>query len=378
MRIGDCARHTAPKTAHTPDDNLRKTLNGRDLLAVARDNWQAIARHNWLFFKDDADFEASFQKLMAAVDTDLDYVRQHIRLLVQAREWEAHGRDDSYLLTGAEIRDAETFLAQSVNKQPRPTDLHAEYSVASQKAEVKRQEHDRKLQRQARNRLRLLIGLLAAAILVIVGVFAWFAGFSNDAAYGFATQHLSSLAEVATRNINGDDFAAWVREAARNPERITEDVRYWEQAEWLFQVKASDPGIREVYTYIPDDEPGAIRFVTSSLLLDENPPLDPPDFLESYAPPGRAQFIGLQETHVLPDVVADEYGIWFSGFSPIRNSRGQPVGAVGIDMRYDSYLRAPSLVLQVLQTLLVLTGAAVIIGLIVFGVIRIRRRRAGG
>jgi hypothetical protein len=363
----------AKLAAHIPDDNLRKTLAGRDLLAVARDNWQAIARHNWLFFKDNAEFDSSFHKLMTAVDTDLDYVRQHTRVLVQAREWEAHGRESSYLLTGAEIREAEAFLAQSVNRQPRPTDLHAEYIVASQKADVKRQEQEQKLQRQARNRLRLLIGLLVTGILGIMGVFVWFATFTNDAAYELATQHLSSLAEIAARNINGDEFARWVREGARSPGQMSDDERYQEQAQWLYLVKASDPGIREVYTYIPSDEEGMIRLVASSLAVEENPPLDPPTFLESFAPPGRAQFIGLEETHVLPDVVEDANGVWFAGFSPIQNSGGQPVGAVGIDIRYDTYLRAPSLVIQVLQTMILIVAVIAVLGLVIFIVLRARR-----
>jgi hypothetical protein len=343
------------------------------LPVIARDNWQAIARHNWLFFKDDADFDSSFQKLTSAVDTDLDYVRQHTRLLTQAREWESHGRDDSYLLTGAEIRDAEAFLAQSVNTQPRPTDLHAAYIVASQKAEVKRQQHEQGLQQQARNRLRMLIGLLGAGVILIVGVFLWFASFTSDSAYDLATQHLTSLAEIAARNINGEEFASWIREAARNPEQASDDPYYREHVEWLSRVKASDPGIREVYTYIPGEEEGVIQIVASSLLLDENPTLDPPDFLEPFRPPGMAQFIGLRETHVLPNVVEDQNGVWFSGFSPIRNSGGQPVGVVGIDIRYDTYLRAPTLVQQVLQVLVIFAVAAVVLGGIVFFV---RRKRA--
>jgi hypothetical protein len=345
-------------------------------MEIARDNWQSIARHNWLFFKDDSDFDNSFQKLTVAVDTDLDYVRQHTRLLVQAREWEAHRREESYLLTGAEIREAEAFLAQSVNTQPRPTDLHAAYILASQKVEIKHQQHEQRLQGQARNRLRLLIGLLAASMILIVGVFFWFASLINDAAYALATQHLTSLTEIAARNINSDEFSTWIRTATRNGGQVGDDPYYQEHVQWLSEVKASDPGIREVYSYIPGDEERAIRMVASSLLLDENPVSDPPEFLETYTPPGLAQFIGLRETHVLPDVVEDESGIWFTGFSPIRNANGQPVGVVGIDIRYDTYLQAPSLVLQILQILVIVMATAILIGLIVFIVYRARRRRA--
>jgi hypothetical protein len=364
----------AALAAHTPDDNLRKTLNGRDLLTVARDNWQAIARHNWLFFKEDAEFDSNFAKLMTAVDTDLDYVRQHTRLLVQGREWEGHSRDDSYLLTGAEIRDAETFLAQSVNKQPRPTDLHGEYILASQQAETNRRQHDQKLQRQARRRLRLFIGLLIVGVVVILGVFTWFTSLTSNTSYEFAEQYLHTLVEVAARNIDGDEFEALVNQAERNDEGLTDDPRYWEQAQWLYEVKSADPGIREVYTYIPGGE-GEVQFVVSSLALDENAPIPAPEFLEPYMTRGLALFIGLEETHVLPDVVTDENGVWYSGFTPILNARGEHVGALGIDIRYDAFLKTPSLLLGILQVLVALVVIALVVGGVVVAVMRRRQRR---
>jgi hypothetical protein len=357
--------------AHSQDDNLRKTLNGRDLAEIGRDNWQAVSRHNWLFFKDDADFDTSFQKLTAAVNTDLDYVRQHTRLLMQARDWEAHQRDESYLLTGAEIREAEGFLAQSVNKQPRPTDLHADYILASQRAESVRQQRERRLQAQARNRLWMLIGLLGIGVVAIVGVFIWFTNLTENSGYDLATQHVRALVELAANHIDGDQFAALVRE---NPQSAVNDPYYQQQVQWLFDVKMSDPGIREVYTYIPGRQQGEVQYVASSLTLDKNAPFPAPDYLESDKPPGRAQFIGLQEPHVLPDVVQDAEGVWFAGFAPIKNSRGQNVGAVGIDIRYDSYLKAPEQVIQILETLGIIVLAAVVIGVAIFLVMRARRR----
>ncbi len=140
--------------AYDLDDNTQKTLAERDVLAVARDNWGALARHNWLFFEDDADFEDGFQKLLTAIDTDLEHVRTHTRLLVRAKEWDDKGHDNSLLLRGGEITGAETWLAASVGKEPLPTELHTDYIAASRRG-------------QRRGQQRLLTGVSVALVVAI-------------------------------------------------------------------------------------------------------------------------------------------------------------------------------------------------------------------
>lgn len=126
----------ATLAARPPDETLKNTLAGRDILTLARDNWGALARHNWLFFGEDneSEFDHNFAKLLDAIDTDLDYVHQHTRLLVRAREWEAHGRNRSYLLSGDDLRDAEVWQAGSADKDPQPTELQLAYLLASRHA----------------------------------------------------------------------------------------------------------------------------------------------------------------------------------------------------------------------------------------------------
>lgn len=106
-----------------------------------------LARLNWIFFRSEDDFQSSFQRLLAALDQDLDYVRSHTRLLVRALEWERHGRDMSYLLRGADLDRANEHLARGDNQEPRPTDLHHRYVLASAEAEANLQ--DVELERQA-------------------------------------------------------------------------------------------------------------------------------------------------------------------------------------------------------------------------------------
>src|SRR5688500_11814409 len=73
----------------------------------------AISSHNWLFFREADDYETSFKKLVDTIDTDFDYLRQHTRILVRAREWEARGWDRSTLLTGSELDEAHNWLKKA-------------------------------------------------------------------------------------------------------------------------------------------------------------------------------------------------------------------------------------------------------------------------
>lgn len=98
-----------------------------------------ISSHNWIYFREQDDFDTAFQLLITALDTDLSNVRAHTRLLVRAREWEAATKDGSLLLQGDDLKKAESWLAQAVARKPAPTPLHAQYIAASRQAATARQ-----------------------------------------------------------------------------------------------------------------------------------------------------------------------------------------------------------------------------------------------
>jgi len=77
-------------------------------------------------------FDSSFARLINAIDTDLTWVRAHTRLLVRAKEWDARGRNDSFLLRGMDLQDAVQWLAQAPKiRNQQPSDLHRAYIQAS-------------------------------------------------------------------------------------------------------------------------------------------------------------------------------------------------------------------------------------------------------
>jgi CHASE2 domain-containing sensor protein len=91
----------------------------------------ALSTHNWLFMREEDDFDQALEQLFRAIDTDLAYVRNHTRLLIRAIEWEREKRDDSFLLRGKDLAASEKWLHQGINKTPAPTDLQVEYIKAS-------------------------------------------------------------------------------------------------------------------------------------------------------------------------------------------------------------------------------------------------------
>lgn len=86
---------------------------------------------NWIFFCEDDDFESSLAKLISAIDADLEWVKSHTRLLIRANEWESKGKDESFLLQGSDLKDAENWLSHGMEKDPLPNSLQAQYIGAS-------------------------------------------------------------------------------------------------------------------------------------------------------------------------------------------------------------------------------------------------------
>ena len=96
-----------------------------------------MSAHNWVFLREEDDFEANFELLIDALDTDLAYIREPTRLLTRAIEWHDNNRRRSNILRGLELTAAEGWLAISESMQPPSTGLHAEY-ISFSRATIRR------------------------------------------------------------------------------------------------------------------------------------------------------------------------------------------------------------------------------------------------
>jgi len=100
----------------------------------------AIAERNWIPFVDEREFERSVDRLVVAVDTDLEYRKEHTRWLVKAAEWDREGHDRSFLLRGNELAAAEGWLAGAqAEADPPPTELQRSYLLVSRQSNLRRQ-----------------------------------------------------------------------------------------------------------------------------------------------------------------------------------------------------------------------------------------------
>jgi WD40 repeat protein len=116
----------------------------------------ALGRFQRIHFVDGDDFNSKFTALISALDTDLAWVQMHTRLLTRAKEWEREGKDNSFLLRGKDLREAERWVAQSSDKDPKPTTLQSQYVLASRQSATKLQ--------------RIVIAAVTAAFLIAVGL----------------------------------------------------------------------------------------------------------------------------------------------------------------------------------------------------------------
>ncbi len=83
-------------------------------------------------FREDDDFEDSFQSLLKIIDMDLDHTKQHTHLLMRAIQWNKRGRKQSFLLRGDSLKRAEQWLKKCENRDPQPNPLQKQYIRMSQ------------------------------------------------------------------------------------------------------------------------------------------------------------------------------------------------------------------------------------------------------
>jgi WD40 repeat protein len=157
-----------------------------------------LASHQYVFLREEDDFEDSFERLLEALDTDMEWVHFHTRLLVRAREWDKGGRDPSFLLRGKTLEEAERWQAKEAEKEPKLTSLQKEYILASRQAETD-------LQRRQTQRQRRLLGagalvLMVVMVLGLVSFWQWREARSNAQEAQANEQEARSNAQQARAN----------------------------------------------------------------------------------------------------------------------------------------------------------------------------------
>src|SRR5262245_6778407 len=108
-----------------------------------------LRERNYIFFYEDpkvsdSGFGTGIAKLVAALNTDFDWLREHTRYLQRATEWYRGGRPANRLLSGDDIADAKAWLARRPKNAPEPTALHLDFIRASEEEAETRSSAQRK------------------------------------------------------------------------------------------------------------------------------------------------------------------------------------------------------------------------------------------
>jgi WD40 repeat protein len=125
----------------------------------------ALKRPQWTDFRDPDRFDEAFAELLGVLNTDVQWVQMHTRLVVGANEWDAAGRDKSFLLGRTALQNAERWLLEQAGKEPPPTDLQTAYIGASRQAAAGR---------RRRNFGLVLVALGVAVALALVATWQYF------------------------------------------------------------------------------------------------------------------------------------------------------------------------------------------------------------
>jgi len=92
----------------------------------------------------DSGFGTGLNSLVAALNTDFDWLREHTRYLQRATEWDRGGRPANRLLSGDDIAEAKAWVTRRPKSAPDPTVLHLDFIRASEEEAEARSSAQRK------------------------------------------------------------------------------------------------------------------------------------------------------------------------------------------------------------------------------------------
>ncbi len=288
---------------------------------------------NYIFFSRDDDFDTAVKKLMTAIQTDYEWAATHRRLQVKALEWERNNNENSFLLRGKDLQDAEAQLNVNSEKDPHPTGLQLEYVAQSTKLQAEELEQQRQKEQQIELEKKLglrlrrltyfLIGVFTIAFFIL---FLWLNRVVGDLAVNSVVDQMLAIAETAISFMDGDAYESLLSSYEEGDEAVLGNEYYQWLASVVDRIVSANENIDGdvgVYFVAPargENEVLAIytdydRF--KSLWTVEN---------------DSVLLTGMNATSANTQPYTDTYGTWVSVCSPILNSDEISVGALCVDL----------------------------------------------
>ncbi len=199
---------------------------GKRLLTVV---WRAVGeaetpdrlkRLNYIFFSGkERSFARGLADVVKALNTDLDWIREHTRLGELAARWESRGRPEALLLHGDDIATAKAWVSRRPKDAPEPALLQRELVAASEKAEAARSRTAEEQKARARRLWRgIIASAAAAAVMVGLAGFAYVQWKRAEEQKGVAQQQRDEgliiqsryLADLSRRQTSDGDAATGI------------------------------------------------------------------------------------------------------------------------------------------------------------------------
>ncbi len=158
-----------------------------------------IRNLNWIFMREDDNFETGLGKVRVAINLDLAWLEEHRRLQVRALEWDRR-KDPSLLLRGSDLRNVSRMVLEHEGRDPAPSELQHHYIRFSRSNE----------------RVRTLTWISAALAILIMLVLSAFALDQRQDALANAAeaQNQRAIAESNQKTAESNARAALIAKAA--------------------------------------------------------------------------------------------------------------------------------------------------------------------
>jgi methyl-accepting chemotaxis protein len=185
-------------------------------------------------------------------------------------------------------------------------------------------------------RAKLLILFTLVFTVVFALLFRWFYTFASSIAEDRLNEALRSALVSTANKIDGDEFLALSKEGKLRDDGYTDDPRYWQISQWLYTVHEIDQRSWP-YAYVTGPLPSQVFYIASSGAVDK--PQWGVKFHEEEITTTDSLQQGLKGTATFLNHSYDWRGTqWVSGYTPIKNSKGEVVGGLGIDYNFDYVL----------------------------------------
>ena len=352
-------------------------LNGKRIIPIIVQDFDAksaprnISHLNWIFFSRPEDnFDEAFKKLITAIQTDYDWVRVHKRLQVKALEWERGEEEESLLLRGKDLEDAEAQLMVNRQKEPLPTEIQVKFLETSRREEDARIERQREKEKQLEiertvgRRSRRLTYILLAVFTVAFGVlYLWLYQLVADLSLHALKKQMTTLIETSTVAIDGDKFMSLVNNYSVNLNDAYNDPYMWYLESILTTIKNSntklDPKM-SLYVLTRGAKVGEIQIIAAA---DREY-----GYKDTFEFDGEkyAQFLGLDATSTDFEITNNEFGNLISACTPIFDQHNISVGALCTDFHVDIVYETQSTVAKTLAFAFLIVYPLMILLVVVF------------